>query len=81
MARIRSISKSSESIRPHRTEVDATYQVLTSEDGATLFHLSTYGSDDRVSKPKVSQTIQLDRSMAQDLVARLRDAFGDELFR
>lgn len=74
MATIRSLVPASSNIKRHRTTVDATYQVIN--DGAgTLFHLSTYGSDDRESPPKVSQTIQFDREVAEQLMAALRDAF------
>lgn len=38
--------------------------------------LSTYGSDTRASRPKVSQTIQMDRDIARQLVAVLKDAFN-----
>ena len=74
MAVIRSISPSAQALRRHRTEADATFQVL--EDAAgRLFQLSTYGSDQRASQPKVSQTIQLDREQAAALVEQLRLAF------
>lgn len=74
MAIIRSISRGSSEVSRHRTSVDATYQVVTDNLG-TLFHLSTYGSDGRVSQPKVSQTIQFDRTTASDLLTALREAF------
>lgn len=74
MAVIRSITPSAQALRRHRTEVDATFQVL--EDAAgRLFQLSTYGSDRRASQPKVSQTIQLDREQAAALVKQLLLAF------
>lgn len=74
MAIIRSLSQGSSAVSRHRTSVDATYQVLADASG-TLFHLSTYGSDDRASEPKVSQTVQLERPAAADLIAALRQAF------
>ena len=76
MAKIRSFTKASHSIRPHKSEVDATYQLLTDDSGSTLFQLSTYGSDERKSEPKVSQTIQLDEKFARELIAALEAAFG-----
>lgn len=76
MARIRSLGKSTASARPHPTEVDCTWQVVGSGDD-TLLQLSTYGSPDRASEPKVSQTIQLDRVVATDLLAILRTTFPD----
>lgn len=74
MAIVRSLTRGSSQIARHRTSVDATYQVIT-DDAGTLLHLSTYGSDERASEPKVSQTIQLTRDAARDLLAALREAF------
>jgi len=74
MAIIRSLKQTAQDVARHRTEVDATFQVLADSDGR-LFQLSTYGSDQRASHPKVSQTIQLDRARATELVAALREAF------
>jgi len=77
MALVRSIKRDDRSTsRPHPTEVDCRWQVITGPDGAALFQLSTYGSDGRESEPKVSQTIQLNRDMAAQLIARLQDTFG-----
>ncbi len=74
MAVIRSLTPSAQALKRHRTEADATFQVL--EDGAgRLFQISTYGSDQRASQPKVSQTIQLEREQAAALVKELRRAF------
>jgi hypothetical protein len=74
MAVIRSLTPSTQDVRRHRTEADATFQVLEDPAGR-LFQLSTYGSDSRASQPKVSQTIQLDRERAAVLVKELRVAF------
>lgn len=76
MALVRSLARDKRSTsRLHPTEVDARWQVISSPNGATVFQLSTYGSDGRESDPKVSQTIQLNREMAGELVARLRETF------
>ena len=77
MARIRSLVRDTGASRPHPTEVECGWQVLTSEDGHVLLQLSTYGSDDRRSEKKVSQTIQIDASIAAELSALLRDTFGE----
>ena len=74
MARIRSLSEGTQSVRLHPTEVDSSYQVL-SGDGETYLHLSTFGSDTRASAPKSSQSIQLDRRMAARLVEILQATF------
>jgi hypothetical protein len=76
MAKLRSLTKASQDVRAHTTQVDATFQLLTGTDGTLLFQLSTYGSDTRQSKPKVSQTIQLDAEFAQKLKKELEIAFG-----
>jgi len=76
MARVRSLNEATG--RPpsvHPTEVDCTWQTTQTPDGSTLVTLSTYGSDNRVSQPKVSQTIQLDRELAAELVRVLTAAF------
>lgn len=76
MALVRSLEQDDRSnSRPHPTEVDCRWQIISGPGGPVLFQLSTYGSDDRESEPKVSQTIQFDRETAAQLVARLRDAF------
>jgi hypothetical protein len=44
-------------------------------DGSVLLQLDTYGSDDREIPDKVSQSIQLDRAAAQELMGLIRQAF------
>lgn len=74
MAIIRSITKGASSVKRHPTSTDATYQVVADAEG-TLLHLSTYGSDQRKSGAKVSQTFQLDRDAARTLVDAIHEAF------
>jgi hypothetical protein len=75
MARIRSISRGTQAIRPHDTEVDCFYNVVYADDGAPLLHLTTFGSDYRRSKPKSSQSIQIDEATARELIELLRTTF------
>lgn len=76
MARVKSfVPERRSSSAAHPTEVECRWQVVSPADGGRLFQLSTYGSDDRVSEPKVSQTIQIDRAVAVDLVRQLTAAF------
>lgn len=76
MALVRSLTRDQRSVsRPHPTEVDCRWQVVDGPGGVSLFQLSTYGSDDRETEPKVSQTIQLDHEIAAQLVAHLRATF------
>lgn len=77
MARIRHLTRDERPMgREHPTEVDCRWQVIQGPNGPALFQLSTYGSDHRQSEPKVSQTIQIDRDTAAELVARLRETFS-----
>lgn len=76
MARIRSLKETvTDNSRLHPTEVDCTWQTTRTANGEVFVTLSTYGSDHRVSHPKVSQTIQLDREIAAELVRVLTAAF------
>jgi hypothetical protein len=75
MARIRRIVRGIQLIRPHLTEVDCYYDVISAGDGVTLLHLTTFGSDHRRSKPKSSQSIQIDEVIARQLVELLLTTF------
>ncbi|MFF3571416.1 Shedu immune nuclease family protein [Nocardia jiangxiensis] len=56
--------------------VDCEYQVVHDDDGTTLVHLSTFGSQQRISHRKSSQSLQVDKGIAATLVDILSDAFG-----
>lgn len=75
MARVRSLAKGTQAIRPHESVVDCFYDVVYQVDGTALLHLSTFGSDLRQSKPKSSQSIQIDEGIARELVALLEATF------
>lgn len=75
MARLRSLEKGTQNVRVHTSEVDCVYQTVTGKNGRTYLHLATFGSDQRQSAPKTSQTIQLDRDIAAKLVAVMRETF------
>jgi hypothetical protein len=74
VARIRSLSPMVANVRPHRTAVDCEYQKVTDGD-AVYLHLSTFGSDERQSEKKVSQTMQFGRETAAQLLAAIRETF------
>jgi len=76
MARVRKLSKRRSNSKPHPTEVDAEWSVIETETGVKLLQISTFGSDTRVSQPKVSQTLQFDRDTAQELISVLGQVFG-----
>lgn len=75
MARIRTLEQGTQSVRRHDSEVDCFYNVIVQPDGSRLLHLSTFGSDFRQSKPKSSQSIQIDEEMARQLMRLLRATF------
>ena len=56
------------------SKVRATYTTFTS-DGKKYFQIDTYGSENRQLKDKISQSIQLDRDMAIELVELLQREF------
>lgn len=76
MARVRSVVVGSVSTSVHPTEVDCEVRRVSPVEGGVLLQLSTFGSADRVSEPKVSQTIQLDREAALVIHALIADTFG-----
>lgn len=77
MAIIRSLTLGLANVHENATEVDATFQFVDSADRGRLLHLATYGSDGRVSEPKVSQVVQFDKAMALQLASIIRDAYGE----
>ncbi|MFF0266872.1 hypothetical protein [Kribbella sp. NPDC004536] len=78
MAKVRSFSEGTQSVKAHPTEVDCCYQIVTTDDGSKLLHLTTFGSDERQSKPKSSQSIQIDEAGALELMQVIRAAFNFE---
>lgn len=76
MARIRSLSRASGSGKIHPTETDAEWSIVIGANGSRLLQIATFGSDQRASKPKVSQTIQIDSALAGVLRTALDGTFG-----
>jgi hypothetical protein len=74
MARISELFEVKASAKAHPTAVECGYQRVSSPDG-DLLQLSTYGSDSRLSEKKVSQTLQLDRKRAAELMKIIRQTF------
>ena len=75
MALIRSVERGSRNVRPHRTAVDLTYQLLDDAAGRRLLHIATYGSDDRQDIGTTSQSMQFDRDAAEALLRAIAEAF------
>lgn len=55
-------------------KVKATYTTFTI-DGKKYFQIDTYGSPTREIKDKISQSIQLDKEMAKELIKIMMDTF------
>lgn len=68
MARIRSLTPRRTEGRPGYTTTDATWSRVRSPEGELLIQVTTYGSDSRASEPKSSQVIDIDASIAANLV-------------
>ena len=60
----------------HR-EVDYTYTVFDDSMGNKIFQIDTYGSPDREIKGKVSQSIQLDKESAEELIKIIKEEILD----
>ncbi|MEU1246344.1 hypothetical protein [Micromonospora arida] len=60
--------------RRHPTVVECGWQLVADGD-ETLLQLSTYGSDQRASGKKVSQTLQFDREALVALIQIARQSF------
>jgi hypothetical protein len=58
----------------HKTNVVCKYFTLE-RDGVHVVQLNTYGSSDREMPDKLSQTIQIGRKEAAELIAILKDEF------
>ena len=75
MAKVRALIPGTQSIRKAPSEVDCFYQVISDVDGNVVLHLTTFGSDQRKSTKKSSQSLQIDKKIAKDLVALLDHVF------
>ena len=75
MARVRSLQQGAQDVRVHPSEVDCFYQSIVSASGEKFVHLTTFGSEERVSRPKSSQSLQLDERTVRQLIDVLRKAF------
>lgn len=74
MALIRSLSKVSKDKQRRHQEVDGGWSVVTL-DGETYFQLDTYGTDDRQDVATISQSFQVSRDQAGNLIRILRETF------
>lgn len=75
MARITSFVWAEQSDgRPQPTSVDCAWRVFGA-GSARILQLDTFGSNDRANPGKQSQTLQLDRSVAEDLIRIIQSAF------
>lgn len=58
------------------TEVVAKLKVFDTTDGSRIVQIDTHGSGDRENPGKQSQTLQLGRERAIELVAILKKTYG-----
>lgn len=56
------------------SKVRATYTVFTSNE-KKYFQIDTYGSSEREMKDKISQSIQIDKETAKELIKLMIDVF------
>ncbi|MFJ1457143.1 Shedu immune nuclease family protein [Nocardia sp. N2S4-5] len=80
MARIIKVLPNEQNIRAHdlANGVECEYQVIQDATGERLLHLSTFGSQQRMSTRKSSQSLQVDRKTARDLIGVFDRTFGFE---
>lgn len=76
MVRISSVEPGHQNVKPHPTETECFTQLVETEDGQRLLHISTFGSASRASEPKSSQSMQFDADGAAALITAMVDVFG-----
>ncbi len=76
MAKIVLIKKGVRNLKEHSTSTEVEYQMLTSADGSLLMQLSSFGSEKRQNIGAVSQSFQLDREQAANLIQILEASFN-----
>jgi hypothetical protein len=72
VARVLSFMPSTQRLNIHRTTVECEFDTVVEGD-TRILHLSTFGSKDRASERKSSQSIQLDVEHARLLIGILAD--------
>lgn len=75
MAILRSLAPSTQNVKAHTSWVDCEFAVVNNAQNEPMVHLSTFGSDSRISNRKSSQSMQVDRVIAEQLVEMLTDVF------
>lgn len=73
LLKIENIIKITKNSHLHKT-TDCTYNVFTKDDKKYI-QFDTYGSTDRRTTPKPSQTIQFDKSTADFIIGILKKEF------
>jgi hypothetical protein len=72
LKKIKRIEKERNSI--HK-EVESSYSSFTNSSGEKYLQLDTYGSSDREFQGKISQSVQVDKKTAQELIKVLKREF------
>ena len=79
MVHVSRLEPGRQQIRAHKTSIRAFVQRVVAEDGTARVHLSTFGSPERESAPKSSQSLQFDERSAKELVRYFHEIFGEDL--
>lgn len=75
MALITKLEKRTLQRYSNHTTVDASYSVVDHGSGPTLLQIDTFGSESRKLKGKTSQSIQIDKKAAKQLMGILAKTF------
>ncbi|MCZ0704479.1 hypothetical protein J2T56_003001 [Natronobacillus azotifigens] len=57
-------------------EVESTYSIFTANSGEKYIQIDTYGKSDREIPGKVSQSIQINKTMAKELLKLIEHEFN-----
>lgn len=75
MALVSEIERSEKERKSLHHPTRCMYSLIEGKDGTVAIQLDTVGSPDREFADKVSQSIQFDRTSAEQLIALFREAF------
>ncbi|SEQ47329.1 hypothetical protein SAMN05216232_2539 [Virgibacillus subterraneus] len=75
MALITNIKRIEKEKNTVHKQVDTTYSSFLEKNGELYFQIDTYGSNDRQMRGKISQSVQLDKNAAKELIKLLKSEF------
>lgn len=77
MAKIRSLTEKSITVRKRHSEVDATFSIVEGEHGEKCFQIDTYGSDEREKPGAKSQSLRFGPESVEVLKRLLHQHYPD----